>query len=105
MNDDRHTDRNADGTFKPGISGNPQGRPKTIEEVVDAAREHTLEAIGTLVELMRKADKDGTRLRAASLLLERGWGQPAKPLIVAGEEVEDRKLELVFIPSRPKAAA
>ena len=39
-------------TFKPGVSGNPGGRPKVLSEVRDLAREHTVAAIDTLVSIM-----------------------------------------------------
>ena len=31
--------------FQPGVSGNPGGRPKTIEEIRDPARSYTVEAM------------------------------------------------------------
>jgi hypothetical protein len=39
--------------FKPGQSGNPGGRPKAIIEVALAARQYTVEAVETLVKIMR----------------------------------------------------
>ena len=39
-------------TFKPGVSGNPGGRPKVLSEVRDLAREHTVAAMDTLVSIM-----------------------------------------------------
>ncbi|MDA9824808.1 DUF5681 domain-containing protein, partial [Alphaproteobacteria bacterium] len=41
------------GQFAPGQSGNPGGRPKDEHRVAELARSYTLEAIDTLVELMR----------------------------------------------------
>ena len=41
------------GKFAPGQSGNPEGRPKDEHRVAELARSYTLEAIDTLVELMR----------------------------------------------------
>jgi len=38
--------------FKKGQSGNPGGRPKVVAEVKELAREHTAEAIQTLVSIM-----------------------------------------------------
>jgi hypothetical protein len=46
------TDRNRDGRFKKGQSGNPGGRPKTLTEVKQAAREHTETALKTLLSVV-----------------------------------------------------
>ncbi|MDC0955305.1 DUF5681 domain-containing protein [Alphaproteobacteria bacterium] len=42
------------GQFAPGQSGNPRRRPKDEHRVAVLARSCTLEAIDTLVELMRE---------------------------------------------------
>ena len=41
------------GQFVPGQSGNPGGRPKDKHRVAELALSYTVEAIDTLVELMR----------------------------------------------------
>jgi len=49
--------------------------------VVDAARIHTMEAVETLVTIMR--DKDAppaARVNASNGILDRGWGKPSQPL-------------------------
>jgi hypothetical protein len=69
--------------FKPGQSGNPGGRPKMIVRVAEAARQHTWEAIETLVEVMRdKAATASARVMAACAVLDRAWGKPAQSLDV-----------------------
>src|SRR4051794_5342837 len=73
------------GQFKPGQSGNPGGRPRTIGDVRDAAREHTVEAIERLAHWMRSNDPRAS-IAAATALLDRGWGKAAQPL--AGEDGE-----------------
>ena len=47
--------RDKNGRFLPGISGNPGGRPREVGHVRELAREHSDEAIETLVDLMRHA--------------------------------------------------
>jgi hypothetical protein len=75
-------------SFKPGVSGNPDGRPKrpeTIEarrviaDVKAAARELTLDAMDTLKNAM--ADQRvpwSAKITAAIAVLDRGWGKPAQ---------------------------
>ena len=61
--------------FKKGSSGNPSGRPREYGEVLHAARDHSLEAIETLVLVMRNG-KPGEAMMAAQALLDRAWGRP-----------------------------
>ena len=73
------------GQFAPGQSGNPGGRPKDEHRVAELARSYTLEAIDTLVELMRDGKDERVRGTAAQALLDRGWGK-AKVEVVTGAE-------------------
>ena len=73
------------GQFAPGQSGNPGGRPKDEHRVAELARSYTLEAIETLVELMRDGKDERVRGTAAQALLDRGWGK-AKVAVVTGAE-------------------
>ncbi len=64
------------GTFRPGQSGNPTGRPKALRAVEEAAREHTAAAMETLAAIMNDAAQPpAARVRAAELLLDRAWGK------------------------------
>ena len=45
--------RKDNGQFKQGFSGNPGGRPKDEYKVAKLARSYTVEAVETLVDLMR----------------------------------------------------
>lgn len=93
--------RNANGTFVEGASGNPRGRPKSNAELAEAARDFTLEALDVVLSVMRSKSESGpTRLRAAEMLLARGWGEPTKPIAIGTEG--DGKLELHFIAMREK---
>ena len=73
------------GKFAPGQSGNPGGRPKDEHRVAELARSYTVEAIDTLVELMRDGKDERVRGTAAQALLDRGWGK-AKLEVVADAE-------------------
>ena len=72
------------GQFAPGHSGNPGGRPKDEHRVAELARSYTVEAIETLVELMRDGKDERIRGTAAQALLDRGWGK-AKVEVVTSE--------------------
>jgi hypothetical protein len=76
--------------FKPGVSGNPGGRPKrpaTIEhrrlvrDVRLAARELTQDAIDTLASVMKDPRAPAAaRISAAVALLDRGHGRPCQSI-------------------------
>jgi hypothetical protein len=108
-------------SFKPGMSGNPDGRPKrsqTLErmkieaDVKALARECAVEAISTLRLIMLDAKyPPAARLGAANALLDRGFGRPTQAVDVSGEVAFDfsrlsdaeldeyeRLLELVALP-------
>lgn len=80
-------------SFKPGISGNPGGRPRkpqTIEarrivaDVKAAARELTQDAIDTLAAVMKDPKTPAAaRISAATALLDRGHGRPTQAVDVA----------------------
>lgn len=71
--------------FLPGMSGNRGGRPKAAVSVQALARERTEEAIETLAGIMRHGKTEAARVRAAEVLLARGWGQPTQPLDLEGK--------------------
>jgi Family of unknown function (DUF5681) len=67
-------------SFQPGTSGNPDGRPKGLSEVIALAREHTELAITTLVDIAKQTKAaPAARVAAASALLDRGWGNRRRP--------------------------
>ena len=73
------------GQFAPGQSGNPGGRPKDEHRVAELARSYTLEAIDTLVELMRDGKDERMRGTAAQALLDRGWGKAKVEVVTCAE--------------------
>jgi hypothetical protein len=71
--------------FQPGQSGNPGGRPKEGAELRAAARQHTQAALEAIVAGL--ADNDmRIRLKAAELILDRGYGKAPQSMTVAGDE-------------------
>jgi len=92
--------RSKSGRFAPGQSGNPGGRPKDEHRVGELARSYTLEAIETLVDLMRHGRDERVRGTAAQALLDRGWGK-AKVEVLSN--AEGGYLELLrTVNERPK---
>ncbi|MBS1035000.1 DUF5681 domain-containing protein [Gluconobacter cerinus] len=70
----RPSEASRKGQFKKGQSGNPGGRPKSIKEVKEAAREHTLLAIERLAHWAR-SNEPAASVAASNALLDRGWGK------------------------------
>lgn len=87
----------------PGQSGNPGGRPKDKHRVAELARSYTLEAIDTLVELMREGKDERVRGTAAQALLDRGWGKAKVAVVTEGKQ--DYIAALQAVDERLKAGA
>mgnify|MGYP000084632051 CR=1 FL=1 len=77
--------RKENGQFQPGFSGNPGGRPKDEFRVAELARSYTVEAVETLVDLMRHSKDDRVRGTASQALLDRGWGKAKVEVVSSGE--------------------
>lgn len=74
--------------WKKGQSGNPEGRKVEVGPIKEMARKHTAAAITTLVRAL-KAKGERTRVAAAEVLLDRGWGK-ATQYIEANVNVIDQ---------------
>lgn len=68
--------------WKPGQSGCPGGMRKVDPNLKAAAKEHTMDALNTLVDIMKHGKKDSDRLAAASIILDRGHGKATQHIEV-----------------------
>jgi hypothetical protein len=73
---DRRGQRSSKTQFKKGATANPGGRPKGHAHVRELARQHTEESISALVAVVNDSENAMARVRAADILLCRGWGNP-----------------------------
>ena len=67
-----------------GVSGNPGGRPKLEVSIRELAQENSIEALETLVQVMRTG-KPGERLIAANAILDRAYGKPSQSIEMSGD--------------------
>ena len=73
----RMAQRRSGGSWKPGQSGNPNGRPPALVDISALARVHGPRCIAVAAALL---DDDDPRIRlgAVTALLDRGYGKPAQ---------------------------
>lgn len=65
------------GMFKPGVSGNPAGRPKVSQITKELARAATPLAINRLIQIATDpGSKDADSLKAIQILFDRAFGKP-----------------------------
>lgn len=65
--------------FKPGVSGNPAGRPKKALQIAEKAQDHAEEALRAMIDLLKSAD-ERVKLQAAQAILDRGLGKPKQTI-------------------------
>jgi hypothetical protein len=67
--------RRANGTFLPGVSGNPRGYHGSTIELRNLARRHDAECIEILISIARDTKQPAlSRVRAVQELFDRGHG-------------------------------
>lgn len=81
--------------FRPGVSGNPTGRPKASFDFAAAAREHTPEVLAMFLRSIRSANWR-ERHSAGTVLLDRALGKPTQ-LITGGDGDPVTILHLVAV--------
>jgi hypothetical protein len=72
-------------SFKPGKSGNPNGRPKVAIDLRDLARQHGPACITLLAEMSgllpgKPAEAEAARIAAIKEILDRGYGKATQPV-------------------------
>lgn len=64
-------------SFPKGVSGNPGGKPKAEYDFRNLCRDHSPEAVETLLSVMRKEKAmSSAKVQAARVLLSYAWGAP-----------------------------
>lgn len=79
-------ERLPDGRFAPGVCPNPGGRTKAAKEIARLAAEHGPEAIAQLARILVSSEDEGARIKAAEVLLERGFGKPMQAVELSGPD-------------------
>jgi len=78
--------RRKNGTFEKGVSGNPSGKPKDVQEIIRLAREKCPEAIEKIYKIMMNSKAShSAQIQAAKEILDRGLGKAVQPT----KEVDD----------------
>ncbi len=100
------TKETRDYLWKKGQSGNPNGRPKASYLISDLAKQHTAEALATLVEICNdKGASPNARVSAAGALLDRAWGKPIQSLQPVNADVDVRDWKQMLIERAPQIEA
>lgn len=92
-------------------AGRPPGRANVAtthmkRTLGELAREHTVEALDVVLDVMRTGETDAIRLAAANIVLDRGYGRPqaavevtattSNPGLMTMNEAQDRTQRAVL---------
>jgi len=90
------SERNANGHWQKGHSGNPGGRPRVVDEVRELAMQETPASIRALVAI--RDDKRApaqARVAAANSIMDRALGKPVQATMeVHNQDIADMMEEL-----------
>ncbi|MGE0551293.1 MAG: hypothetical protein AB7O24_13360 [Kofleriaceae bacterium] len=87
------------GSWRPGVSGNPRGRPPKGSALTDAIRAKVdpSELVTIALDLARNGEAESTRLQALAWLRDSGYTRPAERTEIAlgqaSSEVDDALAE------------
>jgi len=85
--------------FKPGQSGNPNGRPKNpFGELIRAKTNNGEEIVDKALSVLRTSRKNAEILHAAEWLRDTGWHKPIQGVRAVDDEGNDIPMVL-FVPS------
>jgi hypothetical protein len=88
--------------FRKGKSGNPGGRPKKTEQVIEIealARQYAPQAMEALVKIALTGKSDSARVAASIAILDRAFGRPRQML-----QAESKSNVQYFITDQPLTA-
>jgi len=88
--------------FQKGKSGNPGGRPKKTEQLVEIeqlARQYAPQAMEALVKIAMTGKTDSARVAASIAILDRAFGRPRQTL-----EAKNASNVQYFISDKPLSA-
>ena len=81
--------------WKKGVSGNPGGRPAVPEDVKEALRAASPQAVATLVGIMLNGKSEDTRVKAASIILDRAYGKAVAAVDVRVTDTATAHLQIL----------
>ena len=77
------------GGRREGAGRKPGAVNQVTKDIREMAREHAVDAIKTLAEIMYTADKVSDRKDAANSLLDRGFGRPGQHIELDADVKQD----------------
>ena len=110
MPQSRASNRNPDGTFPKGASGNPGGRPKGFALGIRQATKEGQELIDFMLRVFRGTEAGAEiehQVMAATWLADRGFGKPVQSVHHAGgltvlSDLSDAELEDAIALAAPR---
>ena len=87
-------------SFKKGQSGNPLGgkiKSPELRELEAMCKEHTKEALATILTIMANGENERNRLSAAQYVIDRGWGKPKQAMELSGNDGQNLSIEVTYV--------